>query len=384
MTRNILLFIFMSMSVAITAQTTLTGAIQSGGLTRDYRLYKPALYNGTVAVPLVINFHGYSSNNFEQEFYGSFKAIADTANFLVVLPNGTLDNQGNRYWNTFNGSASVDDVAFIANLIDTLQATYNIDPQRIYATGMSNGGFMSYALACELNDRITAIASVTGSMTETNLAACNPTRPVPVMEIHGTADDVVPYTGGTLLFFSPIPDVVDKWVAVNHCNPVPAVSPVPNTSTTDGCTAEHSVYTGGDNGSTVEHYKIIGGGHTWPGAAFNIGVTNQDFNASYEIWRFFLKYHLDGLTSTPTLSDNSSHWTAYPNPAGDYTILQSDHQQSVERIRVFNIAGQLVETINAIPANAAIRINTGNWHAGVYLVEVEQEGKVVLLKVVKE
>ncbi|HPI09028.1 MAG TPA: PHB depolymerase family esterase, partial [Saprospiraceae bacterium] len=189
-----ILSVICCLSVAFTlpAQTTLTGTIQSGGLTREYRLYKPAVYNGSTAVPLVINMHGYSSNNLEQEFYGDFRGIADTANFLIVHPNGTLDNQGQRFWNAFGTGSNVDDVGFISDLIDTLSAAYNIDPQRIYATGMSNGGFMSYSLACELNERIAAIASVTGSMAPIKLASCNPQRPVPVMEIHGTADGVVP------------------------------------------------------------------------------------------------------------------------------------------------------------------------------------------------
>ena len=89
-----------------------------------------------------------------------------------------IHKQGNRFWNTFLGNSSVNDVGFIRDLLDTLQANYNIDQNRIYSTGMSNGGFMSYSLACQLNDRITAIASVTGSMIQSKLNACNPVRPV--------------------------------------------------------------------------------------------------------------------------------------------------------------------------------------------------------------
>ena len=154
MIRNIATLFLLILANALSAQTTILGSIQSGGLTRDYRLYRPAAYTGNTPVPLIINMHGYTSNSLEQEFYGDFRSIADTANFLIVHPNGTLDNQGNRFWNTFGTGSTVDDVAFISDLLDALQATYNIDPQRIYSTGMSNGGFMSYTLACELNDRI--------------------------------------------------------------------------------------------------------------------------------------------------------------------------------------------------------------------------------------
>lgn len=366
----------------LNAQTTVTGAIQNGGLSRDYRLYVPAAYTGSAAVPLVLNLHGYSSNNLEQEFYGNFHAIADTANFLVVQPNGTLDAQGYRFWNTFGGNSSVDDVAFLAALIDSLSASYNIDPNRIYSTGMSNGGFMSYALACELNNRIAAIASVTGSMIVPNLSACQPTRPVPVMEIHGTADNTVPYTGAVLSGFVPIPTLVAAWVNFNHCNPTPVLTPVPDTNPNDGCTAEHFRYSGGFNGSTVEHYKINGGGHTWPGAFFSIGVTNQDFNASQVIWRFFSQYRLDQLTDVKTPTPAGTTWSVAPNPVQDAVLLQSANDRPAERIRVFDALGSLRQTLR--PTQAALRLETARWPAGVYVLVIEQDGQLETLRVVKE
>ncbi|MBL7782517.1 MAG: T9SS type A sorting domain-containing protein [Saprospiraceae bacterium] len=372
---------FLSLVSAIMAQTDIVGAIQSGGLTREYRLYQPAAYTGNTAVPLVINMHGYGSNNLEQEFYGDFRGIADTANFLIVHPNGTFDNQGERFWNTFGNGATVDDVGFIRNLIDTLSATWNIDPERIYATGMSNGGFMSYSLACELNERIAAIASVTGSMSPFKLAACSPQHPVPVMEIHGTADNVVPYNG-IPLSMSATPDLVNAWVDFNNCNPTPAVSNVPNISTSDNCTAEHYVYSGGDAGSTVEHYKIIGGGHTWPGAFFIIGVTNQDFSASKEIWRFFSQYTLNGVTTSTTVLSTHSEWTAAPNPAGDYLVLYSAAQEPVENIQICNAAGQMQHTLQQ-PGSTPIRLETADWTPGLYLITIEKSGKRQYLKVIK-
>lgn len=370
-------FLFSSLS----AQTDIVGTIQSGGLTREYLLYEPAIYNGSTPVPLVINMHGYTSNNIAQALYGNFRNIADTANFIIVLPNGTLDNQGQRFWNAFGVNSDVDDVGFIRDLIDSLSASYNIDPQRIYATGMSNGGFMSYVLACELNDRIAAIASVTGSMAPLELASCNPVRPVPVMEIHGTADDVVPYNGSPLLAVS-IPDVIDAWVEFNHCNATPLVTNVPNTSTTDGCTAVHYLYSGGENGSTVEHYKIVDGGHTWPGAGFIIGVTNQDVNASKEIWRFFSQYNLNGATTATAAPAQVPGWTATPNPAGDFLLLQPAAEQPVDRIQVWGAAGQL--RAEYMPANTgAVRVETATWPPGLYFISIEQNGKRECLKVLK-
>jgi polyhydroxybutyrate depolymerase len=377
-------FFYLLLAVSLSAQTTVTGTIQSGGLTREYRLHIPAAYTGATAVPLVFNLHGYGSNNIEQEFYGSFLSIADTANFLIVHPNGTIDGQGNRYWNTFLGNSPVDDVGFLSNLLDTLQAAYNIDENRVYSTGMSNGGFMSYSLACELNDRIAAIASVTGSMIQSKLNACNPARPVPVMEIHGTADAVVPYTGLPASTFVPIPMLVDAWVGFNNCNPTPTVTPVPNINTTDGCTAEHYFYGDGNNGSTVEHYKIIGGGHTWPGSIFLIGVTNQDINASQEIWRFFSQYRLDELTAAGEPIATVAHWSASPNPVSDDLLLQTNTTgATAERLRVYDAAGRLFESLIPATGEQAIRLQTASWENGVYAVVIESGQQVEVVRVVK-
>jgi len=378
--RIIYTLVCLLLAASLSGQSTLTGTLQSGGLTREYMLYIPAAYTGNTAVPLVFNLHGYTSSNLEQMFYADFRPIADTANFLLVLPNGTLDGQGNRFWNTFLGNSNVNDVGFISDLLNTLQANYNIDANRVYSTGMSNGGFMSYSLACDLNDRITAIASVTGSMIQSKLNACNPARPVPVMEIHGTADNTVPYNGLPSGTFVAIPTLVSKWVDFNNCNPTPVITQVPNTNTTDGCTAERQLFTGGDQGSTVEHYKITGGGHTWPGSAFSIGVTNQDINACKEIWRFFSQYRLDQLSETNTPESLENNWSAFPNPAQDYLVLQSKDQRPVQRIQVFDAMGRLQQTLSP-SVGEQIVLEAGNWVAGVYTVVIEQAGRLERIRV---
>ncbi len=274
---------------ALSAQTTISGTITHGGLTREYRLYVPASYSAATPAPLVFNLHGYTSDMLQQEFYGDFRPIADTAGFLLVHPNGTLDGGGNRFWNVGFFPSAVDDVGFLEALMDSLSADYSIDPSRVYSAGMSNGGFMGYHLACN-SDRFAAIASVTGSMSTATYASCSPTRPIPVIEIHGTADGTVPYGGTTGM--KPIADVLDYWATFNSCPTPPTVATVPNTAVFDGATAEHHVYAPGDDGVTIEHFKVISGAHTWPGAPIVIGVTCMDFDASEEIWRFFSQHTL--------------------------------------------------------------------------------------------
>src|SRR6187402_2104504 len=132
------------MPMLANSQQTIEGSITHAGIQRDYILYVPEMYTPGTAVPLIMNFHGYTSNNLEQMYYGDFRPIADTAGFIVVHPMGTVDLLGNPHWNVGWGTSSVDDVGFATALIDSLSAAYTIDPERIYSTGMSNGGFFSY------------------------------------------------------------------------------------------------------------------------------------------------------------------------------------------------------------------------------------------------
>jgi polyhydroxybutyrate depolymerase len=353
-------FLFVFVTNLLFAQTTLTDSIFSGGTYRYFRVYIPEIYDSANAVPLVFNLHGYGSNNLEQEYYGDFRTIADTANFILVHPNGTLNSSNQRFWNTF-GNSSVDDLGFISRLIDTLSERYSIDQNRVYSTGMSNGGFMSHDLACFLNHKIAAIASVTGTMIHSRKNNCFPDRPTPVMQIHGTADGTVPYNGSSS--FVSVQNLVNHWVGLNNCNTTPVVDSIPNTNTTDGCTAVRYIYTDGDNESTVELYKIVSGGHTWPGSAFNTGITNRDFSASEVIWNFFRKYRLDELSVTSAKNNifkSEKSLELFPNPFSNRLVLNIPSTD----IEIYNMQGikqDLLWDNN--------EINTEKWTNGIYLVK---------------
>lgn len=339
-------------------------------------MYVPAIYDATQATPLVLNLHGYTSNNLQQAFYGDFRPIADTANFILVHPNGTFDASNNRYWNVGFFASAVDDVGFLKALIDTLSATYNIDENRIYSTGMSNGGFMSYKLACE-TPRFAAIASVTGGMTTSVYNACAPTKPIPVMEIHGTADGTVAYGGSAINLHTD--SVVKYWVNWNHCAPSPTFTNVPNTNLLDGATAEHYVYNGGDNGTSVELYRIIGGGHTWPGASFNVGVTCMDFSASKEIWRFFRQYSL--TTAAENGFSFEEKFSLSPNPAHHLLSIHA-YQGEIASIVIMDMNGKVVfsEKINA----ASVEIPVQDFAEGLYILQVAEGEKLHHQKWVRE
>lgn len=352
------------------AQTVVSGSFIHDGINRTYRLYIPEIYNPSTPVPLLFNLHGYGSNNIEQEQYGDFRPIADTANFIIAHPNGTVDKGGNRFWNTFGGS-SVDDVGFLSALIDTISAGYSIDPNRVYSTGMSNGGFMSYDLACFLSDRITAIASVTGTMVWPRFNTCQAMHPTPVMQIHGTADATVPYNGNIL--FAHIDSLVNYWVEFNNCWPVPEIIQVPDIDTLDGCTAEQHIFSNGDAGATVELFKVIGGGHSWPGAPININITNMDFSASVEIWRFFSQYSLDQLiTGSGQKPHLITDFELYPNPASNTITLKhiNNMLSNYTRLFVYNIHGQQIYNRSVDNGYQKFEIDVSNWLPGLYIFRI--------------
>ncbi|HET8964101.1 MAG TPA: T9SS type A sorting domain-containing protein [Chitinophagales bacterium] len=364
------------------AQVSLIENIEVDGLTRSYRIYVPSAYDGSTAVPLLFNLHGYSSNSFEQEFYGEFRNIADTANFIMVCPDGTFDVYGFQYWNSFVAdNIGVDDVNFISNLIDTISSEYNINANRIYSTGMSNGGFMSYTLAGELSNRIAAIASVTGDITYDRFPAIMPTHPIPVMEIHGTADPTVPYVGTES--FMPIEDVVDYWVEFNNCNPTPEIIEVPDINPGDGCTATHFIYSGGTNNADVELFRINGGGHTWPGTILIIGVTNLDINASQEIWRFFSRYSLNVLTEISPTEIHSIKITVSPNPVISNIVITADANAQISDVRIFNISGKCIYSDNSETGNTKT-IAMENFASGIYTVMCKANGKYQFQKIIKQ
>jgi polyhydroxybutyrate depolymerase len=353
-------------SLAI-SQTSTTDTLTFGGIKRTYRIYVPAIYNSSKAVPLVFNLHGLGSNADQQEAYGDFRPIADTANFIIVCANGTTSAAG-QGWNNFGAlGTGVDDIGFISALIDRVSGKYSINKNRIYSTGMSNGGFMSYDLACFLNTRIAAIASVTGSMIASHLKACKANRPTPIMEIHGTADNTVTYAGnGGLLTSTHIDTLVNFWAKFNNCS-APVITALPNTNTSDGSTVEHRVYKNGKNGSSVELYKVINGGHTWPGSKIPLASTNQDFNASKEIWRFFNQFSLDKILSVDQVPKDQGSVELYPNPATDGFEIRTSEKTSYT-IRLFNNVGQqLTETQSD---NGTATISRGNLATGVYHIQI--------------
>lgn len=376
--KNITLFLGIFLPFLLFSQTGTqsTDYLIHDTKTRDYIIYVPQSYDGQTEVPLLLNLHGYTSNMEQQLFYGDFRKIADTANFILVVPNGLKDASNQRHWNFYDPSGE-DDLGFLSALIDKMSNTYAIDESRVYSTGMSNGGFMSLRMACAMSEKLTAVASVTGSMLNFQLPTCTPEHPMPVMQIHGSLDATVPYLG--TIEFASVPSVIDKWVQLANCNSTPTVTQMPDISTTDGSTAEHYLYEGGEAGTTIEHFKIINGGHTWPGSAFIptglAGSTNQDIDASKEIWRFFSQYPKTGELGTPK-EEIASLLRVYPNPSnGTLTI---DFEKNFDKLILVSSEGKVVRELNQ--AESVIKIE--GLDAGIYFIQAERKGQVTSKKVV--
>lgn len=287
---------------------TVTGSLSWGGLTRTYRLHLPPVTAQTKPMPLIIALHGGGGNGARMErlTLEGFNSLADREGCAVVYPDG-LDkhwNDGRQEGRYRAHREKIDDVGFISALIDHLVKERQVDPNRVYVTGISNGAMMSQRLAWELTGKIAAIAPVAGSM-PTGLAPCgSPSRPIPVLLINGTADPMVPWTGGEIRFGRlklgkvwSVAETVKFWVAHNHCDPNPVITRLPHRGAADGTRVRQEVYGGGREGTEVVLYAIEGGGHTWPQGLrympeWFVGKTSQDLEANEVIWSFFKRHSL--------------------------------------------------------------------------------------------
>jgi polyhydroxybutyrate depolymerase len=297
----ILLFIILCTLITSTIFTgclTNKKSIVYDGITRNYLIHVPSQYNDSQSSPLVIALHGGGGNSRSMMLKTGFNNISDEKNFIVVYPDGTGRFENALLtWNAGHCCAyaldnNIDDVGFIKALIEEINDNYNINSKRIYVTGHSNGGMMTYRLGAELSDIIAAIAPVAGTIggKESEDASIykipEPTNPVSVIALHGKLDESVPYEGGhgnntrNERIDLSVNESISFWIQNNQCNNIP----IRNISESGNIVIDY--YIEGINGTEVALITIINGGHSWPGSNKD-EIDNNEINGSEIIWEFF-------------------------------------------------------------------------------------------------
>ena len=274
-------------------------SLVSGDQDRCTYIYVPPGHDTTQAAPVVFSLHGFLSNPESQALISRWHKLADQEGFLVVYPQGKKFPQrwnAGRSW----GNTDVDDVQFFRDMLDDLSSVVAVDRSRVYANGFSNGGGMTVRLGCEAAELLAAMGTVAGAVV--SMDDCTPSRPVPAMAFHGTADPIVPYEGGPMqsrllrwgagftdapTHFVGAEDWVATWAGHNGCEPTPEA--IPPSGDVSGVR-----YVGCDQDAAVVLYTIDKGGHTWPGGwpIPGVGKTSQDIDATEELWQFFEGYRL--------------------------------------------------------------------------------------------
>lgn len=268
------------------------GQLAFGGLDRTYLVHAPA--GNDRPAGLVVNLHGSGASGAAQAATTNYSSVADALGMVVVYPDGIDQSWADGRGASPADRSRVDDVGFLVALVDRLANDYGIDRGRVFATGISAGAFMANRLACDRADVIAAIAPVAGTLGTG--VPCRPSRPVSVLESHGTADPVVPYEGGTMQGLGGASDVLaapamaSRWRELDRCASAPIEDVLPSTG--DGTAVHRITATGCADGTDVVLLRIDGGGHTWPSGSFalptgSVGVTTDVFNASLGSAQFF-------------------------------------------------------------------------------------------------
>lgn len=264
-----------------------------GGVDRMYLLHVPESLPKAGPVPLVLVFHGGGGHAATMPNFTHFDLLADQEGFLVAYPESF-----NQSWNDTRGLSPADDVGFIRALIEEMQRVHHADPKRTYAAGISNGGFFSNRLACDLTDKLAAIAAVAATMPETLVPACKPSAPISVLFMHGTKDPLVHIEGGPVLrnrgVAISLAQAAEFWRKWDGASSQPAVEDLPDQAD-DDTRVRREVYASGKQGTEVVVYVIEGGGHTWPEGpqylpAFLVGKASHNLDGTQTIWDFFKRH----------------------------------------------------------------------------------------------
>lgn len=374
MKRTILLSCIIFLAFNLFGQQQLNRTLFFDGQNRSFIVYVPSSYDGSTQVPLVFNFHGGGGTSSDFINYeNDMRPISDTANFIAVYPQAAVDPiDGSNSW-LHKTPTTHNDVNFIEAIIDTLSNDYNIDNDRVYACGYSEGGLFSYELGCRLNNRIASFASVSGSMLtesyrlDNGFGSCSPIHPTAVLLIPGTSDGSFHsmYNGFQPYYLS-VNEITTYWANHNNTNLNPTITSLPNSNTSDGSTVEKRIWENGDNCVAVQELKVINGDHDWPGSS-----GNMDINASQEIWKFVSKYDINGLIncgSTDITTSNDVEFKIFPNPTSNIIYLNNLNKNS-SNFQIFSSIGKLV--MNGAINSTSLSIDISDLKPQLYILKID-------------
>jgi polyhydroxybutyrate depolymerase len=347
---------------------------------RKYAMHFPPNFTNTDLVPILFMLHGGGGTMLNAQNFTNLNQVSNANGFIAVYPEGYgVIPSGGFSWADGRGTsadiAGIDDLGFINKLLDTLMANYTIDTNKIYICGFSNGGFMIQRLACEQNQRFAAMASL-GSIMDTILFSnCNPQRAIPMMFVLGTEDPFVPFNGGAMIGSGLVTDIVGAdilinfWKTNNNCLLSNLPINLPDIDQSDSSTVTLFNYSNCSCNSDVMFYKVNGGGHTWPGVEITLyeiiaGQTNEDFQASEELWNFF---NTHTLCTTPVgfgTSELSKTISFYPNPTNEFINVDSKNG-----FQIYNSTGKLVLHEN-LPTS---QINITAFPSGLYILKIDNK-----------
>ena len=251
-------------------------------LEREYLIFVPDSYNQSLATPMMLNFHGFAGTASDYMRYADMRSVAESENFILVYPQGSCSD-GLSHWNPCprggENKSSADDLGFIQAMINDISTQYNVDQERIYATGYSNGGMMAYGLANHKSDLIAAVACVSGIMLD---CFGSISHSMPILHLHGTSDNELPYNGNS--DYPSVQSILEYWIGFNNTS----INPTSRIDNSGTIPIEQYIYDQGDNSVSVEHLKYIGGEHVW------FDNTFQGYSTGELIWNFVSKYDING------------------------------------------------------------------------------------------
>ena len=364
----VFLALLLAFSFHVKSQTL--QSINHNGVNRVYFYYTPSDYSPSQSLPLLIVLHGLTQTGGGVMDITNFNAIPEQEKFIVVYPSG-LNNAWNANMNVSVSTA--DDKGFLEALIGHFQQNFNTNPSKQYLCGFSNGAFMSHKMACESVLCFAGIATISGTMSDSVYANCNPSKATSVLHIHGTADAVVPYNGGAATGAS-VDQTIEKWRSFLGCSTNPTTSDFQNTNLFDLSTAQRITYSNCGE-QTLEQIKVIGGGHQWPGISTwngGVGTINMDFYSPQIIWDFLATK----TCQTLGYQEDEIAYEVYPNPAELEVTIKSFG--GIDKVLIQDLTGkkvvekQLFEELETIDICG---LKPGMYLVSVYGLQGKQVGK---------